>query len=493
MALLDTFNFVLPKKKQKAGGDSATPGYNPSNVLRAVPGYDSHRQDLFDNRLSDDSRSLVNQLVRHDPDVSSAIFAYGTIASSAKLVVTAYDANNQLSPEGTKLVESIMTRLFMTSDYSLGFEPKPTQKQFLDDLRYTTMLRGALGFELVYNKMLEPSELRLVDMSTIVWEEKLPGQYAPFQRVPGQQTRTSLSIPTFFTEKFHQNPTEIYAYSMFVSAINTIAARTQVINELYRIMQFTGYPRVDVTVIESVLMANAPPALRNDPKKRQEYVDRQLTSIRGSFQDIRPDQAFVHTDAVTAGMINDKNPGASLQISQVIDTLDAQNQAALKTMPAVVGKANSGDTASTETRLFAMNCDSLNDTLAASLSRAMTLAARIAGFPGYAKVYFTPIELRPTLELEPHYTMKASRLKQDLSLGIITDEHYHLEMYGVLPHDGYTPLSGTGFLEQQSVSVDASQVSPNADPMGRGLVTEKGKSAKSNATKSGQTKPPAKV
>lgn len=488
MALLDSFDFVLPKKKVKAGGFSATPGFDPSNIVRSVPGYDNHRRDLFDNRLSDDSRTLLNDLVRHDPDVSSAIFAYQTIASQATLVVTAYDAQGQLAPDGIKIANAILTRLFNTNDYSIGYNSKPSRKQFFDDLRFSTLLRGAIGVELVYDKAMEPYSLRNVDMSTIEWEEKVPGVYVPFQKVPGQQERTNLNIPTFFSHKFNQNPNEVYAYSLFVSAINTIAARQQVINDLYRIMQFTGYPRIDVTVIEKVLMANAPPALRNDPKKRQSYVDNQLSSIRGLFATIRPDQAFVHTDAVTAGVINDKNPGASLQIKEVIETLDAQNQAALKTMPSVVGKGGNADTASTESRLFALNCDSLNETVAGMMSEALTLATRIAGFQGHVECYFTPIELRPTLELEPQYTMKASRLKQDLSLGMITDEYYYLEMYGTLPPDGFTPLSGTGFLEQQTVDVKADKISPNDDPMGRGQVTEGGKNAKSNRTKSGEVK-----
>jgi len=323
-------------------------------------------------------------------------------------------------------------------------------------------------------------------MASIEWEETKPGQYVPLQKVTGSQDLINLNIPTFFSTSFHQNPSSVYSYSMFVSSINTIAARTQVIEELYNIMRMTGYPRIDVTVLESVLMANAPVGLRNDAKKRQEFVNTQIAAVRSTFANIRPDQAFVHTDAVTAGMVNDKNPGASLQISEVIETLDAQNQAALKTMPSVVGKGGTGDTASTESRLFAMNCDSLNETVASLMSEALTLAVRIAGFQGHVECYFTPIELRPILELEPHYTMKASRLKQDLSLGLITDEQYYLDMYGRLPPEGAPVLSGTGFLDQSTVEVNAEDISPNDDPNGRGQVSEGGQNAKSNRTRQGE-------
>jgi len=486
MASLDSLQFLLPKRKQRAGGTASTPGFNLNDVVRSVPSYDNHRTDIFDSRQSDDSRNLLDDMVRHDPDVSSAIFAFGTIAGSAEMYINAYDINGEISEEGIKIGKAIEERLFGIHDYTVGFSAKSSRKQFMDDLRYSTLLRGVLGFELIYDKQLEPSSLRLVDMATVEWEEAKAGEYKPFQEVDGANDPVSLDVPTFFSEKFHQNPNDVYSYSTFVSSINTIAARQQVINDLYRIMQFTGYPRLDIEVLEDVLMSNAPPALRSDPKKRQEFVDQQLAAIRGTFASIRPDQAFVHTNAVKTGMINDKNPGAGLKIEQIIETLDAQNQAALKTMPAVIGKASNGDTASTESRLFAMSCDSLNKTVAAGLSRAFTLAARIAGFQGRLEVNFTPIELRPTLELEPQLTMKASRLKQDLSLGIITDEHYHMAMYNRAPPAGFTPLSGTGFLEQQTVDVDAEGVSPNDDPNGRGLVAEGSDSAQSNSQASGE-------
>lgn len=486
MALSDKLEFILPKKKQKTGGTSATPAYAANNVVRSVPAYSEHRNDLFDTRLSDDSRTLLNSLVRHDPDVSSAIFAFGTISSSADLIIKAYEPTGEVSRDGIKLARSIWNRLFAAGDYTIGYNAKPSMKQFLDDLRYSTLLRGALGFELVYDKALEPYELRLVDMATVEWTEAKPGLYKPSQKVEGVNDPVSLDIPTFFSEKFHQNPNSIYGYSLFVSAINTIAARTQVINELYRIMKITGYPRIDVKVVEATLMANAPPALRGDAAKRQEFVDRQMASIRSQFANIQPDQAFVHTDAVEAGMINDKNPGASLRITEVIETLDAQNQAALKTMPSVVGKGSNGDVASAESRLFAMNCDSLNKTIAAPLSAALTLACRIAGFQGWIELDFAPIELRPIMELEPHLTMKSSRLRQDLSEGLITDDEYHIQMYGRPPPEGTPELSGTKFLTPMTVGVDEKKISPNDDPNGAGLTSPGSQNAKSNRTKSGQ-------
>lgn len=489
MALLDTYNIVLPTKRARPGGQSFTNTFQPGTPATTAPGYRNHTEDLFATRIANDSRTLLNELLRHDPDASSAVFAFGTLCASSNMVLRAYDQNEVLSVEGIELGNKILNRLFNVVDYTAGYNSKSGMKQFLDELRYSTLLRGALGFELVINKLMEPDSLRLVDMSTINWEEKAPGVYKPIQKPVRGGDDINLDIPTFFTSRFHQNPTDVYSYSLFVSAINTIAARQQVINELYRIMQVTGYPRLDITVLEDIIMNSAPANLRMDPKARQQFVDTQIQSIRSQFTAIRSDQALVHTNAVTAQMINDKNPGASIQMKEVIDTLDSQNQAALKTMPSVVGKGSNANTASTETRLFAINCDSLNATIAGPISEALTLAARLAGFQGRLEASFTPIELRPTLELEPQLTMKSSRLKQDLSLGLIVDEEYHMDMYGRPPPPGAPKLSGTGFLDQQEANVDVKDISPNDDPNGAGLTTPGSQNAKSNRTKSGQTKP----
>lgn len=487
MALLDNFQILLPKAKGRTGGSSYTNTYRPGNPATTTPTYRNHTSDLFATRIANDSRTLLNDLFRHDPDVSSAVFAFGTISSSASLVMKAYGPEGELDPEGINLGKRIMDKLFTVYDYTVGYNSKPNLKSFLDDLRYSTLLRGACGFELVLDKQYQPDRLRLVDMATIEWEERKPGEYKPVQRPAGGGENIKLDIPTFFSTTFHQNPTDVYAYSMFVSAINTIAARTSVINELYRIMQVTGYPRLDITVLEDIIMQSAPANLRADAQARQEYVDAQLASIRTQFTNIRSDQAFVHTNGVTAEMINDKNPGAAISMKEVIETLDAQNQAALKTMPSVVGKGTSATVASTESRLFAMNCDSLNGTIAAVLSEALTLAARIAGFQGRIEISFTPIELRPTLELEPQLTMKAARLKEDLSLGIISDMEYHMAMYNRPPPAGSVPLSGTNFLMTQQANVDVEDISPNDDPNGAGLTSPGAQNAKSNRTRRGET------
>lgn len=470
---LSAIQLVLPKKKAKAGGQTSTPTFKQGQEVLSLPRYRDHLTDLFNSRQASDSRSLMNEMARHDSDVSAAFFAYQSISGSAGWKLKAYDMQGQLSPDGIALANQVLERITTTTDYSLGFSAKPSLRALNDDMRFWTLLRGSPGAELVLNKKFEPDTLRLIDMQSIEWSEKQPGVYKPTQKADNKEI--NLDIPTFFTARFHQNPTDIYTYSPFVAAINTIATRVQVINELYRITQVVGYPRMDVTVLEEILLKSAPPLLRTDQKATREFLDGQVAQIRAAFNSMRADETLVHTDSVKVGMVNDARPAASLPIANVIDILNEQNQAALKTMPTVLGKSNNGQVASTEARLFALNCDALNRIVADIWSQTLTLAIRLAGFQGRVEFEFESVELRPVLELEPQKTMKQSRMEQALSRGYITDDEFHIDVFGRPRPKDAPELSGTNFMEPAAAaSVDAEGISPNGDPLGRGMAPEGG-------------------
>jgi hypothetical protein len=479
---------LLPKGKGVKGGKGAPPGFVRSQPTMTAPTYRDHLTDVYTTRVANDSRELIATLANMDPDVSAAINAFLGVAGSVDPVVTAYDENDEIDAEGIAMGQQLLALLTTTNDYTLGYSDKPTVDALCSDHRYMMLLRGGTACELILDKTYVPYELRTVDPATLTWNQTAPGVYKPVQKPAGSNEEIDLNIPTFFTSNFHQSPLGKYTFSPFVSAINTIASRTLVINELYRIMKIVGYPRVDVAVLEDVLMKSAPPAFRNQPEKIRGYVQAELAAIRGAIANLGSGDAFVHSNAIDAKIINDKNPSAGIQIQGVIDVLNAQNQAALKVMPAVVGKANNGQVASTEARLFALSADALNRAVAGIFTKAFTLAARLAGYTGRIEVFFPPVELRPTMELEPQWTMKASRLRQDLSDGVISDMEYTMQMYGRPPLKGAPELSGTKFADPVS-PIDAGAASPNSDSLGRSLSGEGGNGVgRNNAVKSGGAK-----
>jgi hypothetical protein len=479
-------SIIAPKKSAKKGGVAATPTFNPQqtqNIL-TVPQYREHLTDIFNSRQADDSRTLLKDLFKTDPDMSAAVFSYLTMANTDPFIVVR-DMEGQIDRDATKQLHQIIKKMTVPTDYTLGFQLKKPLAAWCEEMRYMCLLRGAIGLELILDDKLSPADLRNVDMSTVEWYERKAGEYKPVQKVPGVQGEINLDLPTFFVSFFRRDPTSIYAHSTFVSSVNTIAARQQVINDLYRIMQRTGYPRLDIKVVEEVLLKNVPAGIRTDASKTKEWMNARLNEVRSSFEGIRADQAFVHWDSVEPSILNDKNPGLGIDISSIIDTLNAQNQAGLKTMATVIGRGSAGvNTSSVESRIAAMNADELNEPVAAILSNVCSFIMHQTGYQGFAEVSFKKAEMRPDLELEPQLMLRTQRLRQDLSDGLITDDEYHIMVYNRLRPDSVEELSGTKFMgDPTKVAVDAEKVSPNGDSLGRSLAPEGGKAHKSAANK----------
>jgi hypothetical protein len=471
----------LPKKKT-GSAVSVTNTYNPSATSRtlSLPDYYQHLNDIYSTRINSDSKTLMKDLFVSDPDVSATVASNLTLANTSPIFYV-YNQKGELDSKGYQTLQYILDSVFTVWDYTQGFSYKPTLRAWCESQRYMSLLRGMVASELTFDKAGNPSEMTVVDSATLEWFEKEPGVFKPQQKTTNVSTAISLDIPTFSVGFFRRDPTEIYTKSPYISAINTIASRQQVVNDLYRIMQVTGYPRLSLKVMEEVLVKNAPPAIKADPAKLREYVTARLTEAANRFSDVRPDQVYAHTEAEQPGAFNDTNPGMALDISQVISVLNAQNQAALKAVPTILGRGEGGvNTASVEARLFALGADELNNPIEEVLGAQLTLAIRMLGYKGRVEVEFKPVELRPTLELEPQMTSKQARLLELLSLGIISDTQFHVEMFGTLPPAGTAQLSGTNF---NSKKVDTSDVSSNSDPLGRSLVPEGSNNAKSNSVK----------
>lgn len=478
---------ILPKKKANPAGTAYTSTFNPTatTTVLSAPTFRSHLTDIFTTRVSSDSRALMKDLVKFDPDVSATIHAFLTVANTTPRFYV-YDENDVLDQVGQQTLHSLLGNLTRRSDYSTNFDFTKSFREISEDFRYTILLRGAVYAELVFNKFLLPSSIRNVDPVTVEWFETAPGVYKPQQKPPGSSNSISLDIPNFFVKNYRQNPNDIYSESMFVSAINTVAARQQVINDLYRIMQKTGYPRIDISVAEEVLRKNLPSTIKPNDAEATFWVNARLQEIAGQISNLGPEDAFVHVDAVTTEIVNQGGPSKSMDVTAVIEVLNAQNQAALKTMATIIGRGTSGvNTASVEARIFSMSAESLNGPIADIFSDMMTLAIRLTGYTGYVVCKFDDVELRPATELEPQKIMQQSRLQNDLSLGLITDDEYHITMYGRPRPDSSPLLSGTGFMQAQAqgVGVDASKISPNSDPLGRSITTPGSKSAKSATVK----------
>lgn len=483
LSLQTVFQVISPKRLPNPKGTANTPTYDPSNAqnVLSAPQYREHLEDIFTNRASLDSRDLIRNLLVQDPDASASLNAFLTL-SDTKPIILVKDANGLIDRNGLKVVNALIDSLTTRFDYTKGFEYTPDLRAIAEEMRYLILAEGMVMGEPIITKEGIFNQIRLIQTNKLEWFERENGRLVPEQVPVNGGDNISLDFPHIFVAYYRQDPSKAYAYSPFVSVINTAAARQRIINDLYRIMQLTGYPRMDISIMEDVIRANAPENIKNDAAKMTTYIDQTLALINRTIANLRPDQAFVHTDAVEVGIVNDKKAGMSMDIEPVIKTLNAQNQAALKTMATILGRGEAGvNTASVEARLFALQCDGLNVPVALLMSQMFTFLLRLTGSTSRVEVIFTPAEMRSPIELEAQLNLMAARLLYDLSEGIIDDDEYHLRMYGRIRPDSSPILSGTKFYNAGG----ATDVNGNGnnDSVTRSVTSKNDKAAQSNAVK----------
>lgn len=474
---------VLVPTRFKPKGTTNSPTYSESNKDKTLdlPAFREHLTDLLAKRSTSTSKELILELLKSDPDASAALGAYMTTADVTPIILVK-DVDGAIDREGYKIVNELLEVLTTRRDYSKGFEMRKSLNYLCEEMRYMILARGGVSAEAVYNELLLLNEIRLVDIGALKFQEKAPGLMVPYQTINNKDVK--LDIPTFFVEWYRKSPLDGYGNSPFVAAINSIAARQQVINDLYRIMQVTGYPRISVKVLEEVIARNAPPHVRADADEFRKYLRTRRNELVGQFSSLRADQPMVHYDSVDISVINEKNPSAGMNISEIINVLNAQNQAGLRSMATILGRGESGvNTATVEAHLFAKNAASINLPLSDILSKILTQALRLQGNESVVSVTFPEIDLKSKFELEPQKQLLANRLRQDLSDGLIDDDEYHLTIYGRIRPDHIPEMSGTMFMSGGKLGVDAEKVSPNSDPLGRSTSSAAQKATKSNSNK----------
>ena len=481
---------ILPSNA-KTGGNALSPTYNPQQSDQAIgaPETNMHLRNLLDERVNTEDDDLIATLMQYDPDVGAAVGAYLTLSNTPMRYI-AKTPEGEIDSDSITKISQLLIQLSYPVDYEAGFTHDRTLKTRNQALRYMLLKRGSISAEMVLDDAFGVLDVRNIDTKSLKWYEKENGFLKPVQDSNNEEV--SLDIPTFYYASHRQDPNSPYSKSVFISVINTVYARLQVINDLYNILQITGFPRMDIKVLEESITRHMPEDQKRDAKKRGEYVSSQIASITRSFSSIRADQPVVHTDSVEVDTLNMPNGSVGIDIRPVIEVLNAQNQAALKSVATVLGRGESGvNTASVEAQIFSMQAAEINEPLASIWSNLLTFALRLSGSTSYVEVYFDAPEMRPPNELEPAMVQKQARLRKDLSDGLITDDEYHWQMYNRPKPTSAPELSGTGFDNAKTESTTSSTASattntPQKDqPNSRQRAQTKSsdKSANSNAVK----------
>lgn len=401
------------------GGVRKTKGLEDGSVVRYGK-YVKLDESMF-KRYS--PRKLLELLKHNHPDVSQAVWNFKIIGNSGyKIRVTKLDGESEHS-SGQKLIDDFIRKLNFYS--SNGFEKSKNLDKIIEQLYDSALVRGAVSLEMVMDSAYQDVlYLAPVDPDTIEFKVE-NGRLIPYQ------DNVKLDIPTFFHEGLDETETDPYGASPFLSVIQTLAFHQQVLEDIKAVIHNQGYGKYDIKIIEEVLLKRMPIQIRNNEKKKQEWLNDQLKTIIDQYSKLDPDAAFVHFDSVEVDMI--EGAKAMVDPQKIMAVIDTQILGALKQYSTLMGRRSQGQTeqyAKLEIKIFMKSVQRVQMMIESILSRALTKYLNIHGMQGYVFFEFLDTEIRTELEKANFEQIVIQNAAKKRDQGFISQDEASIEVTG---------------------------------------------------------------
>lgn len=445
----------LPPPPKTRGTKTSIPSY----LTSATPATDSFlpqsdlglaNTDITSLRAGANTSTVLRNLGKASPDLSSALFSAVRMAVSSGYLVLSRNLDGTLNEDGTRLAQQLCRRFDLLGPTKGGFNNLPSIRSTSESLGKELMLLGGAGLELILGQSRLPEGLQPITIQTLRWKYN-GNKKVPYQVVGGEEI--SLDIPTFFYVSLDQDLTTAYAESPVQASVQPILAGQDFMNDLRRVFRRAIHPRVVAKVQEELWKKNVPISILNDPDQLKQHMDDTINRLQDLLDGLNPEDALVYFDTLSVEYLTGGNNSLSKEYETLSQIINGKMSSGAKSMPVVLGHDAAGSTniASTQSMLFVKSIEgAIQLKLNEIYSKALTVAIRLFGVDAVVEFAYNPPNLRPESELEAFNVMKKDRHLDLLSLGLTSDAEVSLLLTGSLPLPGAEPLSGTRFKDSNT-------------------------------------------
>lgn len=410
-------------------------------------------KNILDYRIGSDSRQVIRDFTRSDPNLSAAVTSYIRVGITSGYTAIARNLDGTVNPEATSALAQIIARMNVLNDYTIGYDDGRSLRSLSEAWARSIFTQGAMCGELVLDKLRLPSHIHPIATEQIrLFPSTDAKKLVPKQFLAGEYI--DLDIPTFFMVMLDEDLLDPYPISPIEPAVQAVLFGAQFLNDLRRVVGKAIHPRYTFTIDEEKFKKNIPMEFQNDAEKINNYMASIVAELEGKVNGMQPEDVFVFFDTIEVGVVDHGNTNLAGEYETIKGISDAHLAAGAKVLPTVLGHSDgTANTASAEVLLF---MKFVEGTVWAKLnemfSKMFTLSCRLMGHDVYVDFRYNNIDLKPESELESFKSMKQSRLLQLLSLGLMTDADASIQLTGSLPPAGAKPLSGTGFFEPKAAT-----------------------------------------
>lgn len=409
--------------------------------------------------------ALLRNVRDFNPDVSKAVDNVLTLCNPGyQIKVYKYSSVGKDDPtidkEGQRIVEGFANRCF--AEYSGAYDliagkssEFPGLNALLNMIHLVEFTQGAFA-----------AEVRLTpQMNDIVDVYPVDPLLIDFQRDSEFVWKPGLMIKGTFTEL---NPT-LFRYipkdpdvdkpngrSPLMSTLDTVFFQQQVYRDLQAIAHQTNMPRMDIKIINEVLnqlISTTRTDLIGDAQARQDFIDGYIADIQTIVENLKADDAFIHSDAVEVDYASPK--GTAIPINDLLSAIDKSIISATKQLPVLLGRNEGATTthATVQWQVYILQMESYQKISHAIVTWLLNLLLRVHGRNSYVHFEYnkhktTDDFLTAQAKNMDYYTYKGmwtdGLISQDEFANMMIGHNAVKEVDPTMQAQGNNPLDATG-------------------------------------------------
>ncbi|MFH1567739.1 MAG: hypothetical protein ABIL09_07035 [Gemmatimonadota bacterium] len=337
--------------------------------------------------------AMLRYMRDYNPDAALAVWNTIRLASKiGQVQVLQFDPNApeddwETDDDGLRMVLALDNREEVGREYGGGF------RALAGVLLLTLMTQGAAAIEVALTDDLrDVLDFCPVDPHLITFQRDE-------ERIAHPVLNAIAGKPVLLNElQFRYIPLDPdiddpHGRSPMWPTLESITFQTEVLRDLKAVAHNQGYPRIDVAIVEEIVLKNTPSHLqlpgREDELKA--WLDGYLSDLADTYESLNPDDAFLHWDWVQVNMTGPGKGGSgSIDIKALIQIVEAQVISSLKSLPILLGR-NEGSTtthATVQWQIYAEGIESLQGIVRKALEWACNLALQVWGRQSVCRIEF---------------------------------------------------------------------------------------------------------
>lgn len=422
--IIDSWFTRLDKPDDPATGSSVVPGRPIAAVAAGtLPRFEGDFRSLLGRRSVQRYNPIKTlEMIRdYNPDASLAVWNFLRMVNpSHKITAKMLPDRVEVDEEGTALLRTRSDDLLGVygRDYGGGAHA------LINVLTLTLLSQGALAGELeISEDLTDVLDWCPVDPRVIMFRvDDETGHFIPTMEHLGQ----SYVLPH---EQFRFIPLDPavgdpYGRSPLWPTLEATFFQVEVLRDLKMVAHTAGHPRMEVEVLEQIAQQRLPPKYLEPGQEENEraWLNAFLTDIASQYETLKPDDAFVHYDWVSPGVIDAGRP--SYDLGALIKVVEHQVASALKHLPILLGRTEGQGLAhgTIQWQIFAQGIVALRATVSAMVSWWATQTLRIWGRQSVAVVEFPSVRTQDRLREAQAETLEVMTSIKKYFMGWVSNE-----------------------------------------------------------------------